>query len=58
MFLGQGREPDVQRARLITDLDKWEASKLLPRKYGERNTTEIDLSTATTDALLGALKKL
>lgn len=29
-------EPDVQRARLMIDLDKWEASKLLPKKYGDK----------------------
>lgn len=28
-------EPDVQRARLIVDLAKWEASKLLPKRYGD-----------------------
>lgn len=27
---------DVQRAKLVIDLDKWEASKLLPRKYGDK----------------------
>ena len=48
-------EPDVQRARLITDLDKWEASKLLPKKYGDRQT--IALEEVTAETLLEALKK-
>lgn len=35
-------EPDVQRARLRTDLIKWEASKVLPKEFGEK--IEIDAS--------------
>lgn len=31
----------VQRSRLRVDARKWVAAKLLPRRYGERNTTEI-----------------
>jgi hypothetical protein len=35
---------DVQRARLIIDTRKWTASKLKPKKYGEK----LDLSGETT----------
>ena len=31
----------VQRSRLRVDSRKWIASKLKPKKYGERNTTEL-----------------
>jgi hypothetical protein len=34
---------DVQRAKLMTDLIKWEASRTLPREYGER--TALDVTT-------------
>jgi len=34
-------EEDVQRARLIVDTMKWTASKLKPKKYGEK----IDMTT-------------
>ena len=33
-------EPDVQRARLKIDVRKWCASKMKPRKYGDRITQE------------------
>jgi hypothetical protein len=48
-------EPDVNRARLIVDLDKWEASKLLPKKYGDRQT--IALEDVSAETLLDALRK-
>ncbi len=34
------QEPDVQRARLRTDLIKWEVSKVLPKEFGDK--LEID----------------
>jgi hypothetical protein len=36
-------EPDVQRAKLLTDIAKWEVSKVLPKIYGER--TALDVTT-------------
>jgi len=33
-------EPDVARARLMIDTRKWFASKMKPRKYGDRQTRE------------------
>ena len=33
-------EPDVQRARLKIDVRKWFASKMKPRRYGDRITQE------------------
>ena len=33
-------EPDVQRARLKIDARKWFASKMKPRKYGDKITQE------------------
>ena len=35
------KEPDVQRAKLKIDTRKWFASKMKPKKYGERVTQEI-----------------
>lgn len=29
-------EPDVQRARLLCDNTRWEASKVIPKEYGEK----------------------
>lgn len=31
----------IQRSRLRVDTRKWYASKLYPKKYGDRNTTEL-----------------
>lgn len=31
----------IQRSRLRVDTRKWIAAKLLPKKYGDRNTTEL-----------------
>ena len=33
-------EPDVERARLLTDLCRWEVSKVLPTLYGDRLKVE------------------
>ena len=33
-------EPDVQRARLKIDTRKWFASKMKPKKYGDKQTLE------------------
>ena len=33
-------EPDVQRARLRIDNIKWEASKVMPKQYGDKVQTE------------------
>ena len=35
----------VQKARLISDNIKWAASKLLPKKYGERLDVTVDASS-------------
>lgn len=36
MFDIAANEPDVKRARLQVDVRKWAASKLKPKKYGDR----------------------
>ena len=46
---------DVNKARLQVDARKWVASKLLPKKYGDRQT--IALEEVTAETLLEALKK-
>ena len=46
---------DVNKARLQVDARKWIASKLLPKKYGDRQT--IALEDFTAETLLEALKK-
>jgi len=47
-------EPDVNRARLIIDTQRWLASKLMPRVYGEKldiNVTQtIDIGSALAEA--------
>lgn len=47
-------EPDVNRARLIIDTDKWLASKLIPKVYGDKldvNITQtIDIGSALQEA--------
>lgn len=40
---------DVQRAKLMTDLIKWEASRTLPREYGER--TSVDVTTTAKESV-------
>ncbi len=35
------QEPDVQRAKLRTDLIKWEAARILPKQWGERTALEV-----------------
>jgi hypothetical protein len=49
-------EKDVQRARLIVDTMKWTASKLKPKKYGDK----VDYTTNGKDLptpILGGLSK-
>ena len=38
---GRGDNARVQQARLMSDNRKWLLSKMLPKKYGDRVTTEI-----------------
>lgn len=46
-------EPDVQRARLLTDNIKWAASKLMPSTYGDR----IDLNVTHTVDISKAMEE-
>jgi len=39
-------EPDPQRARIIIDLIKWEASKILPKEYGDKLEVEATVQGA------------
>lgn len=39
--ISDNKEGDVQRDRLRVDARKWVASKLLPKKYGDRVTQEL-----------------
>jgi hypothetical protein len=47
-------EPDVNRARLIIDTQRWMASKLIPKVYGDKldiNVTQtIDIGSALAEA--------
>lgn len=47
-------EPDVQRARLIIDTDKWLASKLIQHVYGDRLDVAVDHRVSVVDALAAA----
>lgn len=42
-------EPDVQRARLMCDNIKWEAARILRKKYGDR--LEIDQTVRTVKSM-------
>ena len=44
-------EPDVQRAKLIIDTDKWLASKIIPHVYGERLDINVSATVNIADAL-------
>jgi hypothetical protein len=44
-------EPDINRAKVIIDTDKWLASKLISRVYGDK----LDVNVTTTIDLAGAL---
>ena len=46
-------EPDVQRARLIIDTMKWTASKLKPKKYGDKLDVTSDGKALPTPLLGG-----
>lgn len=35
------KESDTPRARLLWDMRRWELSKLAPKKYGDKVTTEL-----------------
>lgn len=39
-------EPDVQRAKLMIDARKWTASKLKPKKYGDKITQDVTVQGA------------
>lgn len=45
-------EKDPQRARVRVDARKWVASKLLPKKYGER--LQVDAKLTVEEAILAA----
>jgi phosphoenolpyruvate-protein kinase (PTS system EI component) len=47
-------EPDVNRARLIIDTDKWLASKLVSKVYGDKLDVSIDHRIDISDALAAA----
>lgn len=47
-------EPDVNRARLIIDTDKWLASKLIASVYGDKLEVSVDHRVSVADALTAA----
>jgi hypothetical protein len=53
-------EPDPNRARIIIDADKWLASKLIAKVYGDKLdvnvTSTVDLSGALSEARDRALR--
>lgn len=56
-------EHDVQRARLRIDVIKWQASKEMPKKYGDRppievNVTESEINNMTIDEIKAQLAKM
>lgn len=48
-------EEDPQKARVMIDARKWTASKLLPKRYGERVT--VDTSDSMVDRFARALAR-
>lgn len=47
-------EPDVNRARLIIDTDKWLASKLIPKVYGDKLDVNVNATIDISEALAAA----
>lgn len=47
-------EPDVNRARLIIDTDKWLAAKLIPKVYGDKLDVTVEHRIDISDALAAA----
>jgi hypothetical protein len=47
-------EPDVNRARLIIDTDKWLASKLIPKVYGDKLDVTVEHRLDIGEALAAA----
>lgn len=47
-------EPDVNRARLIIDTDKWLAAKLIPKVYGDKLDVTLEHRIDIGDALAAA----
>jgi hypothetical protein len=58
MHFVAAHEPDVQRARLVTDLTKWEASKILGRIYGDSKTINVSGGLNVTDSRDELIKEL
>lgn len=63
--IADDKSGDTQRDRLRVDTRKWIASKLKPKKYGDRTTTEhtgnigiSDLSSEELDRRLARLEQL
>lgn len=52
------REPDVQRARLISDNTKWEASKILHRVYGDSKNINVTGGLQVNDSRDELIKEL
>lgn len=46
-------EPDVNRARLMIDTDKWLASKLIPKVYGDK----LDITIEARVSIRGAIER-
>lgn len=47
----------VNHARLMVDTRKWYAGKLKPKKYGERQVVEHEVSSDTVDRIMLARKR-
>ena len=46
------QDADVQRDRLRVDARKWVVSKMLPKKYGDKTSVEIDDAAANLAAII------
>jgi hypothetical protein len=47
---------DVQRARLMVDTRKWVLSKLIPKKYGDRQQIDHTGEVTLKELIIGSLK--
>lgn len=54
--IARNEKIDVARAKLITDVGKWSLGRMNPSKYGDRNTT--DLNVKSNGAACDALQKI
>jgi len=60
VYTDQGDKPNsewISRSRLRVDARKWILSKMVPKKYGDRQTVDMNVSNPVADRLARARKR-